>query len=105
MEIKLNSREVAAHRPIALGYCEAYRLLREKAVKIGYTSGVYGWNCDVYELEGVIITTGYRPIGKRSSAVAKALDRLEKRLESGKKVYPHMIKKALAADMAKEWGI
>ena len=32
-----------------------------------YTTGVYGWNCDIYNLQGMgqnlVISTGYRPIG------------------------------------------
>lgn len=29
-----------------------------------YNCGVYGWNCDFYEIDNVCISTGYRPIGK-----------------------------------------
>jgi hypothetical protein len=29
-----------------------------------YNCGVFGWNCDFYEIDGVCISTGYRPIGK-----------------------------------------
>lgn len=31
-----------------------------------YTSGVYGWNCDVYIIDSdTVVTTGYRPFGER----------------------------------------
>lgn len=44
---------------VCLGYCAAYHLL-EKGTRYGYTCGVYGWNYDVYEKNGVVICTGYR---------------------------------------------
>jgi hypothetical protein len=28
---------------------------------IYYTAGVYGWNADIYDINGVAIVTGYRP--------------------------------------------
>lgn len=31
---------------------------------IGYNSGVYGWNFDCYDIQGVLLMTGYRTIGK-----------------------------------------
>ena len=31
-----------------------------------YTSGVYGWNCDVYIIDSdTVVTAGYRPFGDR----------------------------------------
>ena len=30
---------------------------------IAYTAGVYGWNADVYDINGIAIVTGYRPFG------------------------------------------
>lgn len=41
------------------GYCELSHLLRNHD-PIAYTSGVYGWNFDVFEVYGVTICTGYR---------------------------------------------
>lgn len=41
------------------GYCDLQYLLRNHE-PIAYTSGVYGWNFDVYEVYGVTICTGYR---------------------------------------------
>lgn len=48
---------------IKVGYCQAQYLLNcEDAV--AYSSGVNGWACDYYDINGVIISTGYAPIGK-----------------------------------------
>ena len=32
--------------------------------RFAYSSGVYGWACDYYLIDGVIISTGYNPIGQ-----------------------------------------
>ena len=41
------------------GYCDLQNLLRNHSA-VAYTSGVYGWNFDVFEVYGVTICTGYR---------------------------------------------
>lgn len=41
------------------GYCSLQNLLTGLNPK-AYTSGIYGWNFDLYEVKGVAITTGYR---------------------------------------------
>ena len=46
-------------RVIAAGYCEMYHLLYGEAAS-AYACGVYGWNFDVYHVDGVTICTGYR---------------------------------------------
>ena len=41
------------------GYCNLQTLFHYTEPK-AYTCGTYGWNCDLYDIEGVGITTGYR---------------------------------------------
>ena len=41
------------------GYCAMQHLLYYTS-PIAYTCGVYGWNFDLYEVDGVYFTTGYR---------------------------------------------
>ena len=54
-----------AYNPIAVGYCELQWLLYFEEPS-AYTCGVYGWNFDVYNLDGATICTGYRGmVGKR----------------------------------------
>lgn len=60
------------------GYCDLQHLLTNHN-PIAYTSGVYGWNFDVYEVYGITICTGYRSMpGKRLDSIAeyenKAMD-------------------------------
>ena len=54
------------------GYCDLQYLLTNHN-PIAYTSGVYGWNFDVYEVYGLTICTGYRGMpGKRLEGIAEA---------------------------------
>ena len=49
-----------------VGYCNLQHLLRFNE-PFAYSEGVYGWACDYYRIggyDGVIISTGYSPIGK-----------------------------------------
>lgn len=46
-------------KKLAIDYCGAQFLLSNHA-PIAYTCGVYGWNFDVYDIDGVTICTGYR---------------------------------------------
>lgn len=50
------------NRVICIGYCHAQYLLQGKN-PIAYASGVDGWKCDIYDVNGVAIVTGYQPFG------------------------------------------
>ena len=51
------------------GYCDLQYLLTNHN-PVAYTSGVYGWNFDVYEVHGLTICTGYRGMpGKRLEGI------------------------------------
>lgn len=47
---------------IKVDYCELQNLLNLIS-PLAYTSGVYGWNADVYDFGSFAIVTGYRPFG------------------------------------------
>lgn len=68
MKIKVTRKQLQAwsKKIIAIGYCSAQHLLNQET-PIGYNSGVYGHNYDAYYVDGVVITTGYRPIGEHVS--------------------------------------
>lgn len=52
-------------------YCGLQYLLSYKE-PLAYTSGVYGWNYDVYMLDGLTICTGYRNmLGEKAKDVEK----------------------------------
>ena len=50
---------------LAISYCGAQYLLHFHN-PVAYTCGVYGWNFDVYTVDGVTICTGYRGMVGRS---------------------------------------
>jgi|1_EtaG_2_1085319.scaffolds.fasta_scaffold84044_2 hypothetical protein len=60
---KKEIKEKAGPNLYSFGYCELDYLLKYEE-PFAYSAGVYGWNCDYYNLDGVIMSTGYRPIGK-----------------------------------------
>ena len=50
---------------LSIGYCDLQTLLKYES-PIAFTSGIYGWNYDLYEIDGIAICTRYRgmPQGK-----------------------------------------
>ena len=64
MKFKTTKKQINQNfnRVISIGYCDAQYLLQRKN-PIAYNAGYYGWNCDIYDVNGVAIVTGYRPFG------------------------------------------
>lgn len=65
MKYKTTQKAIRAHYNtiVKIGYCAAQNLLNYEN-PIAYTSGVYGWNADIYDIGGgVAIVTGYNPFG------------------------------------------
>ena len=60
MKLKTTTKEMRQfYRILQVGYCELQFLLNAVS-PFAYTCGVYGWNADYYEIDGVLIATGYR---------------------------------------------
>lgn len=78
---------------IRVFYAELHYLLRFTE-PVAYTSGVYGWNADVYDFDGVAIVTGYRPFGN----ITPDYEIVEKYNQLGKKIYKEK------HNPAKEWN-
>lgn len=54
---------------VCADYCDLQSLLRY-VDPVAYTRGMYGWNYDVYDVNGVTICTGYRGIpGRRANNI------------------------------------
>ena len=69
------------YKIIKAGYCELQGLLSYKS-PISYTCGYYGWNFDVYDIDGVAIATGYRGMpSKNSKADYKLIREYEAKAE------------------------
>ena len=60
---------------IVVSYAELQYLLKWRS-PMAYNSGVYGWNCDIYDFGNVAICTGYRPFGniKTSYEICRRYD-------------------------------
>ena len=58
---KVTRNEINKNNMVALGYCQIQTILNLFAddYKIGYNSGAYGWNYDLYRIGGIDIVTGY----------------------------------------------
>lgn len=54
------------YKIINVGYCELQSLLSYKS-PVSYASGYYGWNFDVYDIDGIAIVTGYRGMPSKNS--------------------------------------
>lgn len=64
MKVKTTNKALREAQAIKIGY-NAMNWLLTYENPIYYTCGVYGWNSDVYDVGGVIVSTGYRPAGTR----------------------------------------
>lgn len=53
-------------RVVSAGYCDLHDLLSFEE-PVAYTCGVYGWNFDVYQVDGLTICTGYRGMVGRTA--------------------------------------
>ena len=64
MKFKTTKKEIYSNfkNVICVGYCELDNLLTNHD-PIAYNAGYYGWNYDVYDINGVAIVTGYQPFG------------------------------------------
>ena len=53
------------YRVLSIGYCDAQYLLNYES-PIAYSCGQNGWCCDYYEIDDVIISTGYDTIASKN---------------------------------------
>ena len=64
MKFKTTKKEIYQNykNVICVCYCGLDNLLTNHD-PIAYNSGVDGWKCDIYDINGVAIVTGYQPFG------------------------------------------
>jgi hypothetical protein len=77
-KIKASKRDMAKnYKIIGIGYCKAQHLLKG-IDPIAYSVGVYGWACDYYQFENVVISTGYSYINSKNVFIDyKTIERYE----------------------------
>lgn len=58
---KITRKDIDKENMIALGYCQIQHTLNlfGEEFKVGYNAGVYGWNYDLYNINGISVVTGY----------------------------------------------
>jgi hypothetical protein len=71
------------YKIISCGYCDLQSLLSYKSPE-SYSAGSYGWNFDVYNIDGVAIATGYRGMPSKNSNASYALIREYEEKSQGK---------------------
>lgn len=54
------------YRIIGIGYCNAQYLLNYEQPESYCASDLYGWSCDNYNIDGVLISTGYNYINSKN---------------------------------------
>ena len=64
MKFKTTKKEIYQNykNVICVGYCKLDNLLTNHK-PIAYNSGADGWKCDIYDINGVAIVTGYQAFG------------------------------------------
>lgn len=62
---------------ISINYCNAQNLLFFQSPNSYCTSNLYGWRCDNYDIDDVLISTGYEPLDNRNANTNK-LEHFEK---------------------------
>ena len=65
MKIKVTKKYIRenSYKVLKIGYCNLQHLLDYRPA-FAYSAGGLGWSCDYYDAgAGVIISTGYAPIG------------------------------------------
>lgn len=68
MKLHTTRKAIVQNSPriVSAGYCSLYYLLR-CIEPFAYTTGIYGWNFDAYEVDGLTICTGYRNMPGRTA--------------------------------------
>lgn len=63
MYAKLRKKDIKGKFVFGVPYCKLQKML-SMYQPVGYYANAYGWRCDVYLIDDIIITTGYEPIGR-----------------------------------------
>jgi len=66
MKIKATKKEFKGLNVLRVSAGALQNLLMNRE-PFAYSSGVYGWACDYYQMNGFIISAGYNPIGQKAN--------------------------------------
>lgn len=66
IKLKATKKKMREHYYIlSVGYCEMQSLLNEQR-PFAYSSWAYGWACDYYKVDDVLLSTGYAPLASKN---------------------------------------
>lgn len=67
-KVKVTKKEMknSYHKIISVSYCNLQYLLRFQE-PYAYSARSEGWACDYYDIDGVLISTGYAPLDSRNT--------------------------------------
>ena len=67
MKFKTTKKEMKENydQILGIGYCNAQHLLKFEN-PIAYSTRSEGWACDYYDIDGILISTGYAPMDSRN---------------------------------------
>jgi len=86
MKFKATRRDIKSYygnKIINIGYCQAPTLLSYEE-PTSYCAGINGWDCDNYEINGVLVSTGYRTIkGKSNYKTVQKYEQLAQKHSTG----------------------
>jgi hypothetical protein len=51
---------------VSIGYADAEYLLKYKE-PFAYSAGINGWTCDYYDIDNILISTGYDPLKPKNT--------------------------------------
>lgn len=68
MKFKTTKKAISSeyNKIVSIGYCNAQFLLKYEE-PTAYSTRAEGWACDYYDIDGVLISTGYAPIESKNT--------------------------------------
>ena len=68
MKFKVSKKEISQnfYKIIGTGYCNIDYLLKFHD-PVAYSARAEGWACDYYDINGVLISTGYAPLSSKNT--------------------------------------
>lgn len=74
MKFKVSKKEIKGeyHKIISLRYCQANYMIYHLN-PFAYSSGINGWSCDYYDIDGILISTGYGPVKSKNATASNDL--------------------------------
>lgn len=88
-KFKIKLRDAKKLDPVRIDYCKMFHLLKD-CQPFAYYSNASGWRFDLYEVNGVYISTGYGAIGREVSRdINEKIKVLERKAWELKSCYPY----------------